>query len=206
VAVPDGLAAISQVQANLLLGDRQTAAVQGRPGAVELSPGDYTAAPVAAPLAPSAGELAPPQTMPSLLAPAASTGLCALTAGPQGLPALTVDVPLPPAGPSASDPAAAPTPAGSPTPSGPVLAGRVVVAPERGAIVEALASPGAPSGALSLVTDLGVRYPVPDADVLDTLGYAGVTPVRMPAALVALLPTGQTLDPEAARTVTTATG
>jgi hypothetical protein len=48
------------------------------------------------------------------------------------------------------------------------------------------------------VTDLGVRYPVPTAAVLGLLGYAGVSPVRLPAGLVALLPSGRALDPAAA--------
>jgi hypothetical protein len=64
--------------------------------------------------------------------------------------------------------------------------------------VEAVPQPGAPGGALSVVTDLGRRYAVPDAAVLSTLGL-GVTPVRVPANVVALLPAGPALDPEAAR-------
>jgi len=40
---------------------------------------------------------------------------------------------------------------------------------------------------------------VPNRDVLATLGYGGVRPVRMPASLVALLPSGRALDPDAAR-------
>jgi type VII secretion protein EccB len=198
VAVPDGLAAISQVQANLLLGDRQTAAVQGRPNAIELPPGDYTAAPVSASLTPRAGELAPPLTMPALAQPTdLDSGLCARTDGPQGLPSIQAGVPAGSAGGAGSG-------VGAADGSG-VLAGRVVVAPDRGTIVEAVASAGAQSGALSLVTDLGVRYPVPRADVLDMLGYNGVAPVRMPAALVAALPAGQTLDPDAARTTVSVT-
>jgi type VII secretion protein EccB len=198
VAVSDGLAAISQVQANLLLGDRQTATVQGRSGAIELSPGDYTAAPVSAPLTPQAGELAPPLDMPALTqAPTPGDGLCAQTDGAQALPSIRLGVPPPQDSTSA---------AGTPGRDGAPLAGRVVVAPGRGAVVEALPAPGASNGALCLVTDLGVRYPVPRPEVLDMLGYAGVVPVRMPAALVALLPAGQTLDPDAARTPTTTTG
>ncbi|WP_203916114.1 type VII secretion protein EccB [Rugosimonospora africana] len=184
VAVSDGLAAISQVQANLLLGDRQTAAVQGRSGAIELSPGDYTAAPVSAPLTPRADELAPPLSMPALTQPSnVDSGLCVRTDGVQRLPSVRLDVP-----------------AGPVTGANGALAARVVVPPGRGTIVEAMPSPDAPSGALSLVTDLGVRYPVPRADVLNILGYAGVSPVRMPSGLVAALPTGPALDPDAART------
>jgi hypothetical protein len=55
-------------------------------------------------------------------------------------------------------------------------------------------------GALSVVSELGTRYPVPSADVLTMLGYGGVTPVRIPSGVVALLPVGPALDPVAART------
>jgi type VII secretion protein EccB len=183
VAVADGLAPISQVQANLLLGDRRTAAVQGRSGAIELSPGDYTAAPTSAPLTPRPGELAPPLSMPALTQPSSvDSRLCARVDGPRGLPSIRLDVP------------AAEGTGGTGAPIG-----RVLVPPGRGAVVEAVPSPDARSGALSLVTDLGVRYPVPGTDVLDTLGYAGVAPVRMPSALVAALPTGPVLDSDAAR-------
>jgi hypothetical protein len=74
----------------------------------------------------------------------------------------------------------------------------IVVPPGRAALVEALAGPDSPTGSLALVTDLGMRFPVPSRDVLATLGYAGVTPQRLPAALVALLPSGPALDPVAA--------
>jgi hypothetical protein len=101
--------------------------------------------------------------------------------------------------PDTSTGAAAPV--GSNAPVGSVAGGvdRVLVPPGRGAVVEALAAPESPSGALSLVTDLGVRYPLPRPEVLGLLGYPAVTPVRLPAGLVALLPVGRALDPDAAR-------
>jgi hypothetical protein len=83
-----------------------------------------------------------------------------------------------------------------------VSADRVVVEPGRGAVVSSLASPDAP-GTLSVVSELGIRYPVPSADVLTMLGYSKVNPVRMPSNLVALLPVGPALDPAAARTSVT---
>jgi type VII secretion protein EccB len=190
VAVPDGLAAISQVQANLLLAEPQIAAVQGRPGAIELTPDGYTAAPVAAPLTPVPGDLAPPLTMPVPVHPATVEGaVCASTTGAGSPPAVTFDVP--------GEPGTGSGPGGGSGPGAGVDG--VLVPPGRGAIVEALASAQAPSGALSLVTDLGVRYPVPRPEVLGLLGYPGVAPVRLPAGLVALLPAGRALDPEAAR-------
>jgi hypothetical protein len=72
------------------------------------------------------------------------------------------------------------------------------VPPGQGAVVEAVAAPDAPGGSVWLLTDLGLRYPVPTVDILAMLGYPAVRPVRVPASLVALVPTGPVLDPAAA--------
>jgi hypothetical protein len=61
-----------------------------------------------------------------------------------------------------------------------------------------MASKTAPGGALSIVTELGIRYPVASREVADKLGYAGVKATPMPAEVVALLPVGPALDPAAA--------
>jgi ESX secretion system ATPase EccB len=76
----------------------------------------------------------------------------------------------------------------------------VVVPRGGGALVEAAASPGAPAGTgtLSIVTDAGVRYPLANPDLLAALGFGGVAPVRVPAGLVSLVPSGPALDPAAA--------
>ena len=67
----------------------------------------------------------------------------------------------------------------------------VAVPPGRGALVTS-------AGVLSLVVDLGVRFPLPSADVARLLGYAGVAPLQLPPALVSLVPSGHPLDPAAA--------
>jgi hypothetical protein len=59
---------------------------------------------------------------------------------------------------------------------------------------------------MCLVTDVGLRYPLADADTIQRLGYAGVAPVRLPARLVALLPAGPVLDSAAAGRPTGGTG
>ncbi|TDB70285.1 type VII secretion protein EccB, partial [Micromonospora sp. KC723] len=82
-----------------------------------------------------------------------------------------------------------------------VLADHVLVEPGRGAVVESVAAPGATGGAVSVVTDLGRRYVLAEAEVLRMLGYRDVRPVRLPAGLVALVPAGSPLDPAAARAV-----
>jgi hypothetical protein len=56
-------------------------------------------------------------------------------------------------------------------------------------------------GTLALVTDVGLRFPVPSAEVLTQLGYSAASVVTMPAALVARIPEGPTLDPAAAMKV-----
>ncbi|MEV4413725.1 type VII secretion protein EccB [Catellatospora sp. NPDC049609] len=67
----------------------------------------------------------------------------------------------------------------------------VLVPSGRGAIV-------ASGTTLSLVTDQGVRYDAARPDVLPMLGYANPVPLRLPSALVDLLPAGPGLDPQAA--------
>jgi type VII secretion protein EccB len=75
---------------------------------------------------------------------------------------------------------------------------QVNVAPGGGMLALELAAPGVTSGTRYLVTDLGVRYPLPSSDVADLLGYGGVAPTPVPSTILALLPTGQPLDPAAA--------
>ena len=70
--------------------------------------------------------------------------------------------------------------------------------PGRGVVVESLASAGSPAGSLAVISDLGLRFAVPSIDVLVKLGYQNVAPQRFPAALVALVPSGRALDPDAA--------
>ena len=135
-----------------------------------------------------AGEAAPPATTPELVPPA--DALCATFADGGGPPEIASLPAVPPRDGELRAPAVA-----SPATA---AADWILVPPGRGAVVEALAGPGAPNGALSLVTDLGLRYPVPSRDVLAMLGYANVRPGRLPAAVVALLPTGRALDPSAA--------
>jgi type VII secretion protein EccB len=80
-------------------------------------------------------------------------------------------------------------------------ADRVVLPGGGAALVRLLPPPGAAAGATYLITDQGVKYPMPvDAadKVRQSLGYGRATPVSVPAALLALVPTGPALDPQAA--------
>jgi hypothetical protein len=85
------------------------------------------------------------------------------------------------------------------TQNGTVLANRVQVQPGWGAVVESMSSPTATSGTLFLVTDEGRRYAIASDDARQDLGYDGVTPIQMPASLVARIPAGDALDPLAAQ-------
>jgi type VII secretion protein EccB len=168
VMLAAGLAAITQVQADLLLGDPRT----GQSGPAEMSQSAYASAPRAGDLRPVDG----PATTPALVP--VEGALCGAS-GPadSALRGLRVGVPLP---------------AGNASPP------PVRIAPGRAALVEAVSAPGATGGTVSLVTDAGRRHALATPEVKDMLGYGKAVPVRLPAALVSLIPEGAALDPVAA--------
>lgn len=116
--------------------------------------------------------------------------VCATFAPDAAIPRLLVDMTPPPA-----DPLAATT---GRSEEGTPLADRVYVRPGWAAVVEAMPSARAQVGTLTVVTDTGRRYSLVSPDILEVLGYAGATPVRLPGGLVARLPAGPALDPEKA--------
>jgi type VII secretion protein EccB len=189
VALTDGAAAITEVQANLLLADRRTAGPVGEP--LTLTASEFSSLePSDTRLSTSDATAGPPATAPALVT--AARRLC--LAGPDAKRPdvrVWIDPTMPPG--VAVD-------ASSPV-SGRILIDQVHVPRARGAVVEAAASPTAPagSGTISVVTDTGTRYPVANRTVLEALGYSGVTPVQVPAEMVALLPEGPSLDPTRAR-------
>lgn len=91
------------------------------------------------------------------------------------------------------------TETGRATEGGTPMADEVYVPPGFAAVVEAMPSATAESGALLVVTDQGRGYPVSDKDDLGVLGYGAVRPVRLPAGIVARLPLGLGLSTDAAR-------
>jgi type VII secretion protein EccB len=103
-----------------------------------------------------------------------------------------------------SAPVGAPVRGDAAVPGG-VQADFVYVARGKGALVVAAASPTAPaeSGTVSIVTDTGRRYPIASRDLLGRLGYGNTTPRQVPAQMIALLPQGPSLDAEKARQPTT---
>ncbi|MGW4034162.1 type VII secretion protein EccB [Streptomyces sp. NPDC004838] len=76
---------------------------------------------------------------------------------------------------------------------------RVTVPPGRGALVRLVgAGGGAVGGTLYLVTETGVKYRLASAKAIEALGYKSVKPGEMPALMLAMLPSGPDLHPEAA--------
>jgi len=85
------------------------------------------------------------------------------------------------------------------TMNAPGAATEVSVPGGHGAVVAEQPAPGASSGTVYVITDTGMKYPVSGAEARAALGYGGVGPVGVPAAVLALFPTGVTLDPAQAR-------
>jgi type VII secretion protein EccB len=131
--------------------------------------------------APTASELAPPAATPTLASIGSADAICAAIGDPTTAAQVSVGDTVP-AGGVVTDPATG----GS--------ADRVLVPPGHAAIVQTLVSPSAADGPYSLVTDIGVRYPVASPQILGVLGYTPREAVRLPATLVGRLPTGPTLD------------
>lgn len=131
----------------------------------------------------------PPAERPEF-ASADESVLCASFGGVGSAPELLMDPDLPEPDPM--------TRTARRTAEGTPLADRVVVPPGRAAVVEVMSGPDAPVGTVSLVTDQGRAHPLAGREVLDVLGYRGVTPVKLPASLVARVPPGSVLDPAAA--------
>ncbi len=78
--------------------------------------------------------------------------------------------------------------------AGPAGADLISVVPNGGALVRPQAAPGVGGSSLFLVTDAGVKFPVPSATAASALGYRAGQAAALPAALLGLLPTGPALD------------
>jgi hypothetical protein len=191
VAMSTGLASLTQFQKDLLLTDPMTGSKIGATEATKLSAKDFT--PLGQNIQPfqgTDGDGALPAATPALTE-VPSGAVCTTVKSSDGVSEVRMGV-------TVADTAGVVT--GTRDTTGAVLADRVVIGPGQGVIVSASVSSGAGVTALSLVTDLGIRYAIPGEDVLSMLGYSGGPTIHLPAEVLALLPQGPALDPDAART------
>jgi type VII secretion protein EccB len=185
IALENGVAGVTAVQAAILVADRANSTGHIK----ELSQGAYAAATKQTSLIPQ-GDNAPPADVPTQFTPGEQGGVCTTFTSGNPVPDIAVAVSVPSA---TGEVRAQRTPSDLTQP-----VDYVAVPPGQGVVVESLASPGSPAGSLAVISDLGLRFAVPSVDVLVKLGYQNVAPQRFPASLVALVPSGRALDPDAA--------
>ncbi|WP_405358904.1 type VII secretion protein EccB [Kitasatospora sp. NBC_00085] len=189
VLLAEGLAPLTRTQFELLRGDPRTQSEAYGDAAPTVA--DIGAADLSAHKAPAAAPPALPEAPPALVVPGRGEGVCADLHAGAGAPTGTVTV-LPGAEAAAGRP-----PAVQPgVAAGCPVADRIAVPPGRGALVRSLSGAGTGSTAY-LVTEGGVKYPLPSAAAVKQLGYANAAPVAVPAAVLGLLPAGPALDPAA---------
>lgn len=186
----DGLEPISQTEAYLITGDQANAGAyaNGRPAPITMSVAAISATARSAQsetAAPNGADY--PGALPTIVDPAANPVLCATGAGTDSA-TVTVGAALPLA--------AGDTPLS--TTDGATVASEVYVPPSTGTLAREQTGLTTSTGALYLITDTGFKYPVPNAAAQAYLGYGSVTPVAVAEPLLALLPTGPTLDPDKA--------
>jgi type VII secretion protein EccB len=126
-----------------------------------------------------------PEQVPELATVARDESACAVTTDAAKPPAVSVG------GPAGAFNAAIPT--SGTAGNGRPLADRIQVPGGRFALVRV---PG--SGGFTLVTDVGLRHPIPNLDALAGLGYNPAIAAEIPTALINSIPAGVTLDPAAA--------
>lgn len=175
VMTQDGLAALTPLQAGLLLSDPQLLPAYGgsNPSALPI-----TAAQVAA-----TGTV--PASTPGAPQPERAPELAAWPDGPQQLCVRYADQASPDLVLGPADGAGSGQPAGDGD-------GLVRLPTGGGALAAATDADGAP--ALSLITDNGIRYPIADQRTLEQLGLAGTSIAMLPTGVLDLLPQGPTLD------------
>jgi len=174
-----GLAALTPLQAKLLLADPRLAKAYGgsTPSLLPLGQAQVTGRAVTPLPDQEVGQPAP-SAVPTLAGwPAGEQQLCVRYGPQQGDP----DIVVGPADPAAGQ-----------------AAGLVQLPTGSGALIAARLSPGTPGTTVYLVTDTGVRYPVAGQKTLEQLGLSGVSVAQLPPAVVELLPQGPLLDPAAA--------
>ncbi|GGN29536.1 type VII secretion protein EccB [Actinoplanes campanulatus] len=174
----DGRAAITPLQQAVL-----NAGFPDRPE--QISVNDLTAIPESRALQNDDPSVRGPQVVPRLATIDQGASACAVTTAADKPPAISVGAPAGAFG--------ATIPTGGATGNGRPLADAVQVPAGRFELVRV---PG--SGGFMLITDIGLRHAIPDADTVARLGYAAANAIEVPTALINSLPAGVTLDAEAA--------
>ena len=187
LVLSDGLARLTSLQLDLLRASRRVTPAP-------LQPAEIADAPKSQKLASdSPADQQPPEQTPRLAQTSSTSGICATFGGRTATPAVLV------APDTSADPAGTPT--GSRTATGAMLADLIAVRGGSVAVVRSLES-----GTYSLVTDVGVRYPVESADTLAILGFSAPAAVTLPTAVLNRIPTGPALTRGAAQQVGSSPG
>ena len=178
----DGLAPITTLQKDILAGQFSVTPK-------EISAAVVNQTPKSARLTENgpAGVVAPKETPQLAQLSSESGAVCAESRDARSAPKVRVNAKFPSLGPGLRT--------GSVTRTGTSLADLVAVPAGEVAVVRAMASPTAQTGAYSVVTDIGIRYAVPSPEVLALLGYTTGDAVDLPASLVNRVPPGPTLSP-----------
>ncbi|GGW30842.1 type VII secretion protein EccB [Streptomyces xantholiticus] len=189
-----GLEPLTDTAAALLLGDPRTreAAYDGQAPQVPVVGSDV----LGQHLAPGSAQAAPddlPGSPPSLTKVTEKLTACAVVEpGSAGTRVSSALVPVAALAPLVQHTGDRVAPACSPVDG-------TVVSPGRGALVRALGAGGGTVGDTTyLVTETGVKYRVAGDEALTALGYTARDATALPSPLLAMLPTGPDLSPDAA--------
>lgn len=181
----DGLAPLNHLQWSTY--QAQADAANGG-AALDIPLNRATNAPVSAHLKAQTGVGAPPSAPPTLIPTDPTTTVCAVTHDARTPPDVVIGGAVDAAGPG--------TATGLVGDAGAALADRVVVPGGRIAVVRAVDGPASSGNGYVLVTDVGVRYGVPDDTSLQLLGYQPDDAVNVPSNMVLRIPAGPELDTE----------
>lgn len=193
VMLDDGFSRISEVQALLLLGSgtaREDGRVQTEPTEIPISFVNQASSQTATMVVPDLPE-APPELVD--LDGADGVPVCLSYEDPEKGVTILTGGKLP-AGGSTTD-AAQDTSAGEDSTG---VADRVLVPPGKATVVGLLPGRDIEPQGYYLITEDGVKFPVPDRQTLAKLGYDDVEPLRVPSPMLRLIPQGPALTTESA--------
>ncbi|MQA84693.1 MAG: type VII secretion protein EccB [Streptosporangiales bacterium] len=196
LVMPDGLAQISKIAADIISSDPDVAAVLG--GGVDASPlgrDDLTQAPRTRP--PGNLDRYPTTTVKAANLDRSRRGVLCVslsnTTEANAVPTVSAVSRAPEQGETVE------RPPGSVAPT----ANNFFVEPGQGAVVGAVPHPNVRTNAFFLITDRGLKFPIANDDSLEALGYGDSDIARLPTGFLEMLPTGPTLSRQAASQMAT---